>query len=493
MAELRWGAATHEGQIRPQNEDNHHADGNLFVVADGMGGHLAGEVASKLAVARLDTRIPDDHLATRDDLVAAVNEANVEIYNASLTNPEQTGMGTTITAIAVVDDPHDGESLAIANVGDSRTYVLRHGRLRQVTIDHSFVQELVAEGAITRDEARHHPRRNIVTRALGIEPDVRVDSWTMPIIRGDRYLLCSDGLVDEVHDEIIQSILIGHPDDPAAAAQALVDAANEAGGRDNVTAVVIDVLDGDDPPDPTEEFDVVPLWSDDDLDDTGETEAVADPLEGTEPRLPAATGVAAAAALADGSGRRAGKRRKRDKATTPGGGDVAEGASDIDGADEIDEPAGAVLPKRRRGGRFARVILWLGFASVLVLGFAILAAWARSGYYVAFDDTDTVAIFQGRTDGFLWFEPTLEAPSTLTRSDLDTEKVKLVEQRIRFESQSDAISFISTSLAGNDASQPADVPATAVTTTVASGVVTTVTTAARVTTVAPSTTAAPGG
>ncbi|HZB41949.1 MAG TPA: Stp1/IreP family PP2C-type Ser/Thr phosphatase, partial [Ilumatobacter sp.] len=278
MATLRWGAATHEGQLRTQNEDNHHVGDGLFVVADGMGGHLAGEVASEMAVTRLDDRLPAGRLGSRDDLVAAINEANVEIYNASQQNPEQTGMGTTITAIAVVDDPLDGEVLAVANVGDSRGYVLRHGRLRQVTVDHSFVQELVAEGAITAAEARHHPRRNIVTRALGIEPYVRVDTWTMPIIRGDRFLLCSDGLVDEVADDVIQGILATHRDDPTVAAQALVDAANASGGRDNITAVVVDVLEGDDPPDPTEEFDVIPVWSDVDATTAGgPAEIVSDP------------------------------------------------------------------------------------------------------------------------------------------------------------------------------------------------------------------------
>ncbi len=445
MAELRWGAATHEGQVRPQNEDHHHADAHLFVVADGMGGHLAGEVASELAVQRLDTRIPDDHLATRDDLVAAVNEANVEIYNASLTNPEQTGMGTTITAIAVIDDPHDGESLAIANVGDSRTYVLRHGRLRQVTIDHSFVQELVAEGAITRDEARHHPRRNIVTRALGIEPQVRVDSWTMPIIRGDRFLLCSDGLVDEVHDDIIQGILIGHPDDPGAAAQALVDAANQAGGRDNVTAIVVDVLDGDDPPDPTEEFDVIPVWSDGDLDDTDEhpVEAGADDLAAG---LAAMTDAPVTPAVATVAQSKQSKQAEKQAKTQ-----IKRSEKQAKQSGRVNAVESAVPTSPRsgasRGSRLARVVLGLGVAAVLVLGFAILAAWARSGYYVDFDDTDTVAVFQGRTDGVLWFDPTLEAPTVITRDELSTEQVDLVEQRFRWASQAEAITFIRNNLA----------------------------------------------
>ena len=178
-------------------------------------------------------------------------------------------------------DPHDGEAFAVANVGDSRGYVLRHGRLRQVTIDHSFVQELVAEGAITRDEARTHPRRNIVTRALGIEPYVRVDSWTMPIIRGDRFVLCSDGLVDEVPTTRSSSrSLKDHPDDPERrgpgprrrrqrgrrARQHHRRRRRRARGRRPAR------------PDRGVRR-IVPAWNDDELDITGESEIVTDPLE----------------------------------------------------------------------------------------------------------------------------------------------------------------------------------------------------------------------
>ena len=134
------------------------------------------------------------------------------------------------------------------------------------------MQELVAAGTITDDEARTHPRRNIVTRALGIEPDVRVDAWTLPIVRGDRFLLCSDGLVDEVADDEIAGDPRHASDDPQVAAEALVDAANAQGGRDNITAIVVDVLEGDDPPDPTEELDLVPAWSEED--DTDSTDDV---------------------------------------------------------------------------------------------------------------------------------------------------------------------------------------------------------------------------
>jgi hypothetical protein len=137
--------------------------------------------------------------------------------------------------------------LGLVNVGDSRTYLRRNGRLRRATLDHSYVQELLNTGHITEDEARHHPRRNIVTRALGIEPTVRVDSWLLPVVRGDRWVVCSDGLVDEVVDEEIHDIVAG-TDDPQAAAEALVAAALLNGGRDNVTVVVVDVVQGADPP-----------------------------------------------------------------------------------------------------------------------------------------------------------------------------------------------------------------------------------------------------
>ena len=151
--------------------------------------------------------------------------------------------------------------MALVNVGDSRTYLLRHGRLRRVTVDHSYVQELVATGHITDDEARTHPRRNIVTRALGIDPAVRVDAWTLPLVRGDRFLLCSDGLVDEVRDDEIVDVL-DTIDDPQAAADELVALANRQGGRDNITVVVVDVVEGADPPDPDSELDLEPAWDD---------------------------------------------------------------------------------------------------------------------------------------------------------------------------------------------------------------------------------------
>ncbi len=434
MAVLRWGSASHEGQLREQNEDHAHAGEGLFVVADGMGGHLAGEVASEMAVKRLDERMPIAAQNTLDDLVQAIAEANTEIYDGSVEDPERAGMGTTVTALAIVTDPLDGEAFGVANVGDSRGYVQRHGRLRQLTTDHSFVQELVAEGAITRDEARTHPRRNIVTRALGIEPYVRVDSWTMPIIRGDRFVLCSDGLVDEIADAAITEILDANPDDPQAAAQALVDAANEAGGRDNITVVIVDVVEGDEPPDPTVEFDVIPSWNDGDLDRTGETEIVSDPLHEHDE--------------VDGGDDEASALERA--ALYDGGDDVTpvDGAAvPIVDAEPTLPPAAPAAPvgeskPSKRTGRLARFLLALGVAAVLVLGFAIFAAWARSGYYVAFDSDDQVVVYQGREGGVLWFDPTRESVGPM-RDELDAAKVALVEQNQHFESRSSAQLFVS--------------------------------------------------
>lgn len=246
MAALVWGAATDAGRVRDANEDAFVAEPMVFAVADGMGGHQAGEVASALAATTLRERLAAGATSV-DVVVAAVVEANAAIFQTAHVNAAQRGMGTTLTAVAVLPaGDHGREQLAIVNVGDSRVYLARQGELTRATVDHSYVQELLATGHITEAEARAHPRRNIVTRALGIEPNVRVDSWMMPLVRGDRFVLCSDGLVDEVDDDEIHEIL-QRETQPQACADALVVAAIGHGGRDNVTVIVVDVLDGLDP------------------------------------------------------------------------------------------------------------------------------------------------------------------------------------------------------------------------------------------------------
>jgi len=287
---LAWGVTTDPGRVRDENEDSYVAEPMVLGIADGMGGHLAGEVASQLAVEIMRDRLGGG-AANLDVVVAAVAEANASIFQAAHANADQRGMGTTLTAIALIRDladdqfGADAEQLVLVNVGDSRAYVHRDGVLRRASIDHSYVQELVATGHITEAEARTHPRRNIVTRALGIEPQVRVDTWTLRLVQGDRYLLCSDGLVDEVDDGEIEDVLNTF-DDPQDAADELVARANTHGGRDNVTVIVADVLAGGDP-DIVHDVPSEP----DDIDDDGGPEAHdPTPVPTVDLDDPAATG-----------------------------------------------------------------------------------------------------------------------------------------------------------------------------------------------------------
>jgi protein phosphatase len=236
---LKWGASTDVGMVRQQNEDSYLAEENLYVVADGMGGHNAGEVASALAVTTLKAgaRTGIDSVERFRELV---QQANTAIYTASLDDSTQSGMGTTLTALSIVagEEPR----VLVANVGDARTYMWRNNALTRLSVDHSYVQELVNEGIITPEEARVHPRRNIVTRALGIDRSVVVDVFSHLVRTGDRIVLCSDGLVDEVSDADI-AVVLGQHSDPQDTAEALVMVANTAGGRDNTTVIVVDVLD----------------------------------------------------------------------------------------------------------------------------------------------------------------------------------------------------------------------------------------------------------
>jgi protein phosphatase len=235
---LKAAGATDVGNIRDSNEDDLLiVEDALFVVADGMGGHVAGEVASREAVDAM--REAYDSPGSTDDLRQAVRLANGAVWKRGSDDPSYRGMGTTVTAVAVVD----GDKLAIANVGDSRTYLLRDDELIQLTEDHSFVQEAVRSGQLTRVQAESHPRRSQLTRALGVGDDVDVDVEVLEPLTGDRLLLCSDGLWDEVGDELIAMVLSGRRE-PEEAASELVRWAKDAGGRDNITVIVVDVVDG---------------------------------------------------------------------------------------------------------------------------------------------------------------------------------------------------------------------------------------------------------
>ncbi|GAB3592576.1 protein phosphatase 2C domain-containing protein [Angustibacter peucedani] len=234
--EMAVGAATDVGHRRRRNEDCVLAEGSVYVVADGMGGHAAGDVASRLVVEAFRELAPREDLRAAD-VLAALRTANADMLSSSARHPEQSGMGTTASGLVVVQaggSPH----WAVFNVGDSRVYRYVDGDLHQVSVDHSEVQELVDAGMLSPAEARAYPRRNVVTRSLGHDPMPQVDLWVVPQQPGERFVVCSDGLTDEVEDDVIAAVL-ADDDEPQRTAERLVEAALEAGGRDNVTAIVV--------------------------------------------------------------------------------------------------------------------------------------------------------------------------------------------------------------------------------------------------------------
>ncbi len=234
MIRFSHGVATSVGRVRRVNEDSYLAVPPIYAVADGMGGHGSGDVASRLAVEALARCVELRPLFT-EAVLHALEEAN-QIIVSRAEPPSR--MGTTVTGLAGLETA-GGDRLMVFNVGDSRVYRLADDRIEQLTVDHSEVQELVTAGVLTRAQARTHPRRNIVTRALGSGPTLQADHWLLPAIGGDRFLICSDGLFGELPDEVILPLLAVGP--PRQAAEALVAAANDAGGRDNITAVVVDI------------------------------------------------------------------------------------------------------------------------------------------------------------------------------------------------------------------------------------------------------------
>jgi serine/threonine protein phosphatase PrpC len=237
---LRFAARSDIGLLREGNEDSGYAGPRLLVLADGMGGHAAGEVASSVAVAMLAS-LDDDSPGPDilDRLSSAVHEANNHLRDMVLGDPDLEGMGTTLTALL-----RAGSRFGLVHIGDSRCYLLRGDQLQQITKDHTFVQTLVDDGRITAEEASHHPQRNVIVRALDGREDVELDLSIREAKVGDRYLLCSDGLSDVLSEETLRDTLAG-ADSPDHAAEQLVELALRGGGPDNITAIVADVVDVD--------------------------------------------------------------------------------------------------------------------------------------------------------------------------------------------------------------------------------------------------------
>jgi serine/threonine protein phosphatase PrpC len=237
MTVSAYAGASDTGRKRRRNEDSYVIAPPLFAVADGMGGAQAGEIASKLAAAALEDT-DSGALAGEARVTSLIQEANRRVYERSNEDPSASGMGTTIT-VALVEDT----GVTIGHVGDSRAYRYREGSIEQITEDHSLVNELMKSGKLSPEEAETHPQRSVITRALGTDPDVDVDSFTVETQEGDVFLLCSDGLTTMVDDHDILGVLEKHRDDLDRATKSLVSAANRGGGEDNITVIAFAISD----------------------------------------------------------------------------------------------------------------------------------------------------------------------------------------------------------------------------------------------------------
>jgi PPM family protein phosphatase len=227
-------AITDPGRRRRRNEDAFVCEPPLFAIADGMGGAQAGEVASRLAAVAL--KESGAETGGEERICDLIQEANRRVYDRSSTDPTTSGMGTTIT-VALVENGN----VAFGHVGDSRAYLIRERRMEQITEDHSLVNELMKSGKLSREEAEAHPQRSVITRALGTDPDVDVDTFTIAAQAGDVFLLCSDGLTDMLDEGEILELVERNRSDIDAALKALVRAANRSGGEDNITVVAFEI------------------------------------------------------------------------------------------------------------------------------------------------------------------------------------------------------------------------------------------------------------
>jgi serine/threonine protein phosphatase PrpC len=375
MTTIRYGAASDVGMVRPANQDSYLITSSSFAVADGMGGHAAGEVASQLALAAFRDDLPA--APSEDALRGAVSAANRAVYERSLEYVELRGMGTTLVGLALSADRVHG---VLVNVGDSRAYRYRDGTLERLSRDHTYVADLVSAGQLTEAEARTHPQRHIVTRALGIEPGVEIDTWLMDLVIGDRYLLCSDGLFGEVPDSTIAAIL-AEVEDPQQVADLLVGTANAMGGHDNVTVIVVDIVEGEE---------AVPLTA-------APVATPVDPIVTTVVEEPAPVPVEA---------------ELHDDITV-----IAPRVAPV-----APPPVAPVSPIRRAGPKRRR--RWVGaimfvVAVLGIFGIAIAAItwYGRSTFFVGVHD-GKVTLFRGRPGGVLWIEPTIEKTYDVRRDDL---------------------------------------------------------------------------
>ena len=271
----RVAAVTDPGRQRRRNEDSYVIAPPLFAIADGMGGAQAGEVASRLATTAVKEGAGNGGGEQR--IADLIQEANRRVYDRSSSDPNTSGMGTTMT-VALVEDDH----VAFGHVGDSRAYLIRGERMEQLTEDHSLVNELLKTGKLSREEAESHPQRSVITRALGTDPDVDVDTFSVRAEDGDLFLLCSDGLTDMVSEDSILSVVERNRDDIDGALRALVKEANRGGGQDNITVVAFEIAEASHDGDTREQ--ALPVDEEDTLTEEDAVPVVAEPPPETTAR-----------------------------------------------------------------------------------------------------------------------------------------------------------------------------------------------------------------
>ena len=370
MTVLRAGSATDVGQVRTINQDCVFASAALCAVADGMGGHVGGEVASTSAIDVLERHLGS--LSSRVGVTEALQMANQSIVDASKNDPSLAGMGTTMVVATLMATEH-GDVLLVANIGDSRAYLFRKGNVSQITDDHSVPAEMVRAGSLTEAEAKVHPQRHVITRALGIPGAVDPDFFELILADGDRILLCSDGLSNEVDNEEIARVLASISD-PGAAAEDLVRRAHANGGADNISAVVLDAL-----------------VTDEHLDEPTQAHAIVAPLAAVAPP-------------------------RTDVPSAP------EQETFID-REEVPTPKKEGWYARRKRLGMPRILTVRLVVFLLLLGGVVYGCWyflrwyANSTYYVTSQGTQLV-VYHGRPGGFLWFKPTLVEVSPISTSQV---------------------------------------------------------------------------
>jgi protein phosphatase len=418
------------GRVRTVNEDLALESLTLFAVADGMGGHVGGEIAARTAIDTLQTEFARKPSA--DGLAGAIHEANRAVWERGHADVDLRGMGTTLTAVALVASD-EGDRLVLANVGDSRAYRLHGDELVQLTTDHSVAEELVARGDLSEEEAAVHPKRHILTRALGVQPDVAVDVWQIVPEEGDRFLLCSDGVSNEVPAEQITAVLT-ETRDPHEAAERLVDLANQAGGNDNATVVVVDVMVGE--PSST---------------DAGQTHGA----EVAAGAASSATGAAAApepappgdtmVAMAPQSPML--PQTEPDTAGTVTANGVGPAVVSRSAPETTlgrppstrhYQPVGARIPRRIT----FRVLLFLiVLGGLAYAGFATVHWYVNSSYFVGLNNHQVV-IYQGRPGGFVGIQPKIVKRTQVTSTQVPSYKIPDLRSGVQEPSYKAALGYV---------------------------------------------------